>query len=113
MNIDKDKLIEFSAETRKTFTNAKLRVGSDDKRTVHIFTDDELSEFADLVSALAIASLQGDTHKNGWVSVPIEPTDAMLKSANLAYQIDDFGLKYAYPSQIYKAMIAASQDSEG
>ena len=83
MNIDKDKLIEFSAETRKTFTNAKLRVGSDDKRTVHIFTDDELSEFADLVSALAIASLQGHTHKNGCVSVPIEPTDAMLKSARV------------------------------
>ena len=76
MNIDKDKLIEMLEVSELTDWLEDSYLNNDD------FIKN-LTKFADLVSALAIASLQGHTHKNGCVSVPIEPTDAMLKSARV------------------------------
>jgi hypothetical protein len=42
----------------------------------------------------------------GWVRVPVEPTAEMLKAVR--WEEDAFGGKSAWPSDIYKAMLAAA-----
>jgi hypothetical protein len=44
--------------------------------------------------------------------VPLEPTKAMLKASERAYDTDCFGVKSAWPSDIYKTMIKAAQESK-
>ena len=46
----------------------------------------------------------------GYKLVPIEPTKAMLKASEKVWEIDCFGSKMAWPSDIYKAMLVAADE---
>ena len=46
----------------------------------------------------------------GFALVPIEPTVKMLKASVKTYEVDFFGFKSAWPSDIYKAMLKAAGD---
>jgi hypothetical protein len=50
--------------------------------------------------------------ERGMVAVPVEPTKAMLKASDSAYETDCFGAKSAWPSDIYKAMIKAAGEQQ-
>jgi len=74
---------------------------------VQVFLDNEYS------SKESAAKAWNTWHiPEGFALVPIEPTVKMLKASVKTYEVDSFGFKSAWPSDIYKVMIKAAGDQD-
>lgn len=51
---------------------------------------------------------QAEAVPKGWKLVPVEPTEKMLFAGSSAAETDAFGCKSAWPSDTYRAMLAAA-----
>ena len=69
---------------------------------------DVLRHIADLLDAIPPETL-GALKAGAWKAVPVEPTKAMLKSADLEIIVDYVdGSETLYPAACYNAMLAAA-----
>ncbi len=84
------------------------RYGSDDGLKKQLYTADQMRAY--LLADRASRS-QAEAAREGWVTVPREPTEAMQKAAELAYRMwSDAEVAYSEfkHSDSYRAMIAAA-----
>lgn len=63
---------------------------------------------ADIVDKMNQQLAEMRRQLEGWKLVPIKPTEEMLKATEAAYETDCFGTKAAWPSDLWREMVAAA-----